>query len=152
MPGPRFSTRGEYGLRALVDFALHPDEGSIRVTDLAARQDIPPHYLEQLLSLLRKAGLVRSARGPRGGFQLARPASHITLLDALTALEGDLILADCLEPRADRNCRYASACALRQVWQGLSDALKERLRAVSIAQLGQEQTRLESQASPSYQI
>ncbi len=152
MPGPRFSTRGEYGLRALVDFALHPDESPIRVTDLAARQDIPPHYLEQLLSLLRKAGLVRSARGPRGGFELARPASEISLLEALTALEGDLILADCLESSANRDCPYASACALRQVWQELSEALKGKLRAVSIAELGQEQSRLQSQAAPTYQI
>ena len=129
MSGPRFSTRAEYGLRALIDLATHPQQAPIRAGELAARQGMPAHYLEQLLLFLRKAGLVRSARGARGGFELARPAAEITLLDALTALEGELMLAECLQPGANQTCPRATVCALRGVWEDLSSAVRDRLRA-----------------------
>lgn len=152
MSGPRFSTRAEYGLRALIDLAAHPQAAPVRAGDLAARQAVPVHYLEQLLSFLRQAGLVRSVRGARGGFALARPAGDITLLEALTALEGDPLLAQCLESTAKANCPKAGACALRAVWEDLTGLLKDRLGSLSLEQVCQEQLRLEREVQPVYYI
>ena len=75
----RISTRGEYGVRAMLDLALHSSDEPVPLSAIAARQDISEHYLEQLISALRKAGLVISFRGAQGGYQLAKPAEEITI-------------------------------------------------------------------------
>jgi Rrf2 family transcriptional regulator, cysteine metabolism repressor len=87
----RLSTKGEYGLLALVDLALQSQDEPVQAAEIALRQLIPKQYLDQLLMILKRSGLVSSMRGRRGGYRLARPAGSITLLEAITALEGPLV-------------------------------------------------------------
>src|SRR5919201_1600088 len=92
----KLSMRSDYGARAMIDLALRYGEGPVQSADIAARQGIPEAYLEQLLTALRKAGLVRSTRGPHGGHELARPPAEIRFAEVIAALEGPLVPLDCL--------------------------------------------------------
>lgn len=86
----KLSTKGRYGLRALIDLAVYSEESAVSIGSIAARQKISESYLEQLMAKLRKAGLVVSIRGAGGGYRLARPAGEISVGDILRALEGNL--------------------------------------------------------------
>jgi Rrf2 family protein len=87
----RISSKGDYGLRALFDLAQHYGEGPVQSEAIATRQGIPVNYLNQLLITMRRAGLIESLRGPQGGHLLARKPDSISLLEALTVLEGPLL-------------------------------------------------------------
>ena len=86
----RISTKGKYGLRAMVDLAVHSADSPIPLSSIAERQDLSLGYMEQVFSVLRKAGLVKSIKGAQGGYILAEDAASITVGDVLRALEGDL--------------------------------------------------------------
>src|SRR5512134_2320432 len=90
----RISSKGEYGLRALIDLAQRYGEGPIQSHEIHLRQGIDENYLNQILILLRRAGLIESLRGPQGGHRLARQPSQIAILDAIIALEGPLLPID----------------------------------------------------------
>jgi Rrf2 family transcriptional regulator, cysteine metabolism repressor len=132
----RISSKGEYGLRALFDLAQRYGEGPIQSHDIHERQGIDENYLNQILIVLRKAGLIESVRGPQGGHRLARPPAQITLLDALTALEGPLLPADTgrdgmvpVDP-IDRDL-------VRDVWCGMREALEGYLTHITLEDLCQ---------------
>ncbi|OCL84823.1 RrF2 family transcriptional regulator [Arcobacter porcinus] len=91
---PLISTKGIYGLSAMHELAKHNDDSPMQIKDISANASIPQNYLEQLLGKLRKAGLVNSIRGARGGYHLARSADDIKVVDILIALEDDLKIAD----------------------------------------------------------
>ena len=86
----RLSTKGEYGLLAIIDLALNSNNGPVKTMQISERQGIPKQYLNQLLLILKKAGLISSARGRQGGYQLNQNARSISLLDVVTALEGPI--------------------------------------------------------------
>jgi len=113
----RISTKGEYGLLAIVDLALQPEGTAAQATQIAERQGIPKQYLDQLMLILRKAGLIESVRGRQGGYKLARPARTITLLDVIVALEGPLTNV-AFKALGRRN--YGVQNILKGVWDGLS--------------------------------
>src|SRR6266545_992747 len=116
----KLSMRSDYGARAMIDLALRHGERPVQSADIAARQGIPEAYLEQLLTSLRKAGLVRSTRGPHGGHELARPPAEMTLLEVVSALEGPLGPD---APAGDGTPReLASAGVMREVWGQVVDA------------------------------
>ena len=124
----RISTKGEYGLLAIVDLALHANKQPVQAVEIAERQAIPKQYLDQLMLILRKAALVESLRGRQGGYKLARPASAITLLDVVVALEG---------PVANQNFkairRYGGVRGvLKAVWDDLSDQTQSLLASKTI--------------------
>src|SRR6266496_2551683 len=103
--------RSDYGARAVVDLARHYNRGPVQSADIAARQAIPEAYLEQLLTTLRKSGLIRSTRGPHGGHELARSPAQIRFGDVIAVLEGPLVPLDCLnDPDA---CPKSPTCAMR---------------------------------------
>ena len=132
----RISSKGEYGLRALFDLAQRYGEGPIQSRDIHQRQGIDENYLNQILILLRKAGLIESLRGPQGGHRLARPPSKITVLEALLALEGPLLpgdtLGDSIQPTdpVDRDL-------LRDVWCETRDVLQRYLGGLTLEDLCQ---------------
>lgn len=130
----RISSKGEYGLRALFDLALHVGQGPVRSRDIAERQAIDENYLNQLLIQLRRAGLVQSLRGPQGGHLLARPPGEITLLDALRALEGPLVeTAEGIQPPPQPDV----AAVLSDVWYGLRDSVEQYLAGHTLDDLAQ---------------
>lgn len=143
----RLSVRGDYGIRAVLELARHYENGLVQSGDIAARQSIPEPYLHQLLLALRKAGVVRSVRGPRGGHALARSPEDLTLEEVVEALEGPII-QDCSEDVS--GCVQRNGCALRRVWQGVDRATKRILSSTTIAQLANED--LDSLASSMYHI
>lgn len=126
----RVSTKGRYGLRAMVDLAAHGDHGPVQAADIARRQGVSSKYSQAILAELRAAGLVRAIRGPRGGFRLARPATEVTALDVVAALEGDLSMVECVADAA--NCERAEGCATRQVWSAAGEAIRAALESFTI--------------------
>jgi len=129
----RVSTKGDYGVRALIELALHYGEGPLQSAEIAARQRIPEPYLDHLLTTLRRAGFIRSVRGPQGGHQLVREPAALPLDEALEALEGSLIPSACLDEGSP--CARAGGCAQREMWQQVHDATLEILHRTTIADL-----------------
>ncbi len=127
----RLSTRTEYGIRAMLDLAERAGLGPVQSHDIAERQEIPEPYLNQLLTLLRKAGLIASRRGPGGGHLLARPATEITLADLIAALEGPIWAPD----EAPGSARGGRGTALREVWQEVAEATQAILGRVTLAEV-----------------
>jgi len=125
----------DYGLRALVDLAERYGQGPVQSAEIAARQNIPEYYLDQLLIALRRAGLVRSARGPQGGHMLARPAHEITAYDVIVALEGSLAPLSCLEDTP----QDGTDTGLQYVWRRMREAIEPVLRSITIAELLERQ-------------
>ena len=128
------SSKGEYGVRALFDLAQQYGTDPVTSADIAARQQIPEAYLEQLLALLRKGGLVRSVRGPQGGYTLAFPPDMISLADAVQVLEGDLAPVQGFDdpPAADERIEQQ---VLRDVWREMDAAIGQVLESTTLQDL-----------------
>jgi Rrf2 family transcriptional regulator, cysteine metabolism repressor len=136
----RISSKGEYGLRALLDLAQRYGEGPIQSHEIHLRQGIDENYLNQILILLRRAGLIESLRGPQGGHRLARPPAQIAILDAIVALEGPLLPIDAGRdglPPADPIDREV----IREVWNGTRAAIESYLAELSLDDLLQRKRR-----------
>ena len=132
----RVSTRGRYGLRALVDLAIHATAGPVALREIAERQGVSESYLEQVFASLRKAGLVTALRGPQGGYELGRPAAEITAGDVLRVLEGPISPVHCVDQGArDSRCKRGSFCATRGFWEDLRDQVNAFLDGTSLADL-----------------
>ena len=128
----RISTKGDYGVRALVELAHHYGEGPLQSAEIAARQGIPEPYLDQLLTTLRRAGFIRSVRGPQGGHALLRPPQEVRLSEVIEALEGSLSPIACLE---GADCTKPGVCAQRDVWAEVRRATYDILERVTIDDL-----------------
>ena len=129
----KVSTRGDYGVRALVELAHHYGEGPLQSSEIAARQGIPEAYLDQLLMMLRRAELVRSIRGPQGGHMLAREPRELRLSEVLLALEGNLSPIDCLGE--DSPCTRSGGCPQRYVWEEVREATVQVLERTTIGDI-----------------
>ncbi len=147
----RLSTKGDYGVRALIDLALYGGEGPVQRSEIARRQQIPESYLDHLLAQLRRDGFIRSTRGPGGGHQLAHAPHEMCLLHVLECLEGSLAPLACLEDDSPGH-EHNVLCGQQWVWRDIYDETRRRLQAVSIADLAaRERTRMQDRAA-SYSI
>ncbi len=133
----KVSMKGDYGVRALIELAHHYGEGSVQSSLIASRQSIPEPYLDQLLTSLRRAGLIRSVRGPQGGHALIRDPHEITLAEALVALEGSLSPIACLDDPT--GCPKPTPCGLREVWDQVHQATVHVLEGITIAELAEKE-------------
>ena len=131
----KLSTKGRYGLRALVDLAKHGQKEPISINSIAVRQDISERYLEQLMSKLKKAGLVKSVRGANGGYTLARACNDISVGDVLRALEGNIEPAECTGFLEEDGCNAADGCMVKYVWQKINDSINQTVDNITIDQL-----------------
>ena len=129
----RISTKGDYGVRALIELTHHYGEGPIQSAEIAARQGIPEPYLDQLLTTLRKAGFIRSVRGPQGGHALLLPPDEVRLSDVIQALEGSLSPVSHLHDEGHQ-CRAA-----HEVWHHVEEATKQILDGVTVADLAKRE-------------
>ncbi len=130
----KVSSRAEYGMRALVDLALHYGEGYAQSHDIAVRQGLPESYLNQIMTTLRRAGLVSSKRGPAGGHTLSRPPDAITLREAVEVLEEGASPWWCVEVE-DPDCAYAPGCGVRPIWMAMkvaAEGVLDRLTLLDI--------------------
>jgi Rrf2 family protein len=133
----KVSMKGDYGVRALVELAHHYGEGPLQSAQIAQRQAIPEPYLDQLLTSLRRAGFIRSVRGPQGGHALIRDPHELKLSEAVIALEGSLAPIACLDD--PNGCRKAHTCCIRPVWQEIEDATVKILESYTIADLAEQE-------------
>ncbi len=129
--------RSDYGVRAMLDLAQQAADGPVPSAEIAARQCIPEAYLDQLLNALRKAGLVKTVRGSRGGHLLARPAAEITMADIVRVLEGTVSPVECLDDSSV--CRLVATCSQRDIWRQVQDATQRVLAGTTIADLLERQ-------------
>ncbi len=134
----KLSTKGRYGLRALIDLALYSENEAIPISSVASRQGISESYLEQLFGKLRKAGLIASARGAQGGYRLAKPASEISVGDVLRALEGNLDAVECPGLKEEPGCEGADLCVTKYVWQRINESITEAVDEIRLDQLVSE--------------
>ena len=142
----RISARTEYALMALIELAQRKDAQPIQSRDIASRASIPKPFLDQLLLDLRRAGLVRSVRGPGGGYVLARAAEEVTVRDAVAAVEGGALSTQCGPRTADGEpSRRSAACALAEVWKAVDDSTNVLLAGVTLARLVERQAQIEGQ-------
>src|SRR3954468_19558065 len=133
----KVSMKGDYGVRALVELAHHYGEGPLQSAAIAARQGIPEPYLDQLLTSLRRAGFIRSVRGPQGGHALIRDPHELRLSEAVSALEGSLAPIACLDDPS--GCRKTNSCCLRPVWQEVEAATVRILDSYTISDLAERE-------------
>ena len=132
----RLSTRAHYAVRAVLDLALHSQHGPVAIQEIARRQAISSSYLEQLFVKLRRGQLIRSIRGARGGYQLARPAEDVHLADIIMLVDEPLQPVACLDGRKD--CDLASQCVTQDVWRQLGDHIRTFLSSITVDQLVRE--------------
>jgi Rrf2 family protein len=132
-----FSTKGEYGVRLMVQLGRHFGQGPASLAEIAAEEDLPRAYLEQLVMSLRDAGLVTSTRGAHGGYQLARDPGEIRMSEVLRALEGPLAPMICAsdDPEHATICDRTSRCTVSVLWVRVRDAVTGALDAVTLADL-----------------
>lgn len=134
----KLSTKGRYGLRALIDLAVYSGEGPVSTTSISIRQDLSERYLEQLMSLLKKAGLVKSVRGAGGGYVLARETKDISVGDVLRALEGSLEPVECAGLGTNGECKASDSCVTKYVWQRINESISRTVDEISLELLVEE--------------
>src|SRR4030042_6945634 len=123
----KLSTRTRYGVRAVIELAGNQNKGPMQIKTIAHRQDISVKYLEQLMAILKSAGFVRSIRGAKGGYILAKPANQIKLSDVFNALEGPVTTVECV---GNKNyCARVTDWAARQVWAEVQQAIEKVLQS-----------------------
>ena len=135
------STKGRYALRVMIDIAVYSNGNYISLKDISARQEISVKYLEQVISLLNKAGFLHSLRGNNGGYKLAKAPDQYTVGDILRITEGSLAPVSCLEEGADP-CDRSDTCATFALWQGLDRVISEYLDSVTLQDLLDQQKSL----------
>ena len=132
----KLSTKGRYGLRALIDLALYSENETVSIQSIARRQNISDSYLEQLMRKLRSAGLIVSVRGAQGGYKLARPANEFSVGDVLRALEGSLEAVTC--GGEDNSCQGADLCVTKFVWERINSSIRDTVDSIKLSQLVEE--------------
>src|SRR4030042_1319600 len=146
----KLSTRGRYGLRALLDLAVHQGEGMVLLKDIARRQEVSLPYLEHLITPLIAAGLVKSTRGARGGVLLLKPPAEVTLTEVVLLLEGSIAPVDCVnDPKV---CSRSASCVTRDVWIQIKDAMTQVLDSTTLQDLVERQRQKEQTETRMYHI
>lgn len=138
----KVSTRGEYGMRAMVALAHHYGSGPLSITDIAKESSVPAAYLEQLIAPLRRAGIVESKRGAHGGYVLGRDPGDIRVGDVFRVMEGPIAPMECVsEDEADQTCPLIDGCETRPVWLKLRDSIVDAIDSQTLADLISEPRR-----------
>jgi Rrf2 family transcriptional regulator, iron-sulfur cluster assembly transcription factor len=133
----KLSTKSRYGLRALFDIAYNSGMQPTQIQDISRRQEISPRYLEQIFQSLKKKGILKSKRGPQGGYCLAKPPEAITVNDVLKATEGNMALVECVGgvKRKKGDCSFNGSCVTQTVWEEASARLDEYFAGITLKTL-----------------
>ncbi|NLF80784.1 MAG: Rrf2 family transcriptional regulator [Clostridia bacterium] len=129
------STRGRYGLRAVLDLAVNYSERPVTLSAIAARQQLSEGYLEQLMVPMKKAGIIASTRGAQGGYYLAREPQDILVGDVFRALEGPLALVACISEEKTERCQRKDICGSAFIWSEIQTAISDVLNKYTVADL-----------------
>lgn len=128
----KLSTKGKYGIKAIVDLALNQGETPVSIKSISQRQGISEYYLEQLFAPLRKAEIIRSIRGAQGGYIINRDLSEVTVLELMNILEGPVEISECVD---GESCSNIDCCATRMVWEKLRDSIDSVMGSITIADI-----------------
>ncbi len=129
----KLSSRSRYGFRAILELAVEYGNGPLQIKTIAKREDISNKYLEQLVAMLKASGLVRSIRGPKGGYELTRPPGDVKLSEVFTTLEGPVVTVECLEH--PEFCPRCTECVTRDVWAQMQSAIMGVLESMTLQDL-----------------
>ncbi|RJQ43251.1 MAG: Rrf2 family transcriptional regulator [Gaiellales bacterium] len=143
------SAKSKYAVRALVELAQQNNGHPIPIADIASRRDIPLQFLEQLFSTLRKAGILNSHRGVRGGFSFNRLPEDVTVLDVVEVLDGNISPAACT---SGASCERIDGCIMNEVWGEVKSSIEEVLTSHNIGELASRESLMESKSREMYYI
>jgi len=129
----KISTRTRYGIRAVLELAEYYNKGPLQLGIIAQRQDISLKYLEQIMAMLKAADFIRSIRGPRGGYMLAKAPNQIRLSDVFDCLEGHVTTVECVEDES--YCARSADCIAKQLWEQVQQAVRNVLQSVTLQDL-----------------
>lgn len=132
----RLTTKGRYAVTAMLDLALHQEQAPIRLAGISDRQGISLSYLEQLFAQLRRQELVKSVRGPGGGYHLGRQASTISVAEVIAAVNEDTDITRC---GGAGDCHEGEVCLTHHLWMDLSDQVRDFLQSISLGDLVERQ-------------
>lgn len=128
----KLTTRGRYAVTAMLDLALHKDQGPVCLSDISERQEISLSYLEQLFSRLRRGNLVESIRGPGGGYRIVNPLEQVAISDIVKAVNESVDTTQC---GGQKNCHQQGRCLTHDLWEGLSEQIESFLSGISLQDL-----------------
>ncbi|MGL4875010.1 MAG: RrF2 family transcriptional regulator [Clostridium sp.] len=140
----KLSTKGRYGVKAMVDLAVNYGESPVSIKTISKRQHISEYYLEQLFSPLRKAKLIRSIRGAQGGYVLNKEPKDITVADIMYILEGPIEIADCIDGVA---CDNVDCCATRMLWKRIKESIDEVMEGVTLQDIVNDYEKIQEKNS-----
>ncbi|HDH00701.1 MAG TPA: RrF2 family transcriptional regulator [Nitrospirae bacterium] len=129
----KLSTKGQYGVRAMYEIARGYPEAPVNIKLISERQEVSIHYLEQILARLRRAGLIRSVKGPGGGYVLTRKPEEITISDILKELEGPVAITSCMNP--EKGCLRVEICVTHLLWKALGKQIEDFLDTMTLNDL-----------------
>jgi len=148
----KLSTKGRYGLRALVDLVLYAQGEPMPLASIAGRQEISVQYLEHVFSALRKGGIVKSVKGPRGGYTLAEPPEKMTIGKVLQAVEGTHSIVEDLRKEEAQPENTIEQVLRESLWQPIDEAVANVLQEITLADLAAEARRKETHQAPMFYI
>jgi len=148
----KLSTKGRYGLKAILQLAVDSKGEQVSLKSIAEKQNISENYLEQLFAALRKAGLVKSIRGSQGGYMLGKPAKDITVGEVLRALEGSLAPVDCVVENAPKECSRAEECVTRIIWRKMRDSINSVVDSITLDDLLNDYNNISASSAFTYEI
>jgi Rrf2 family cysteine metabolism transcriptional repressor len=131
----RLSTKGEYASRAMLELARNYERRPLHIRDISKVQNIPQRFLEQILLQLKRAGYLRSKKGPDGGYYLSKAPAQITVAEVIRVMDGPLAPIDCVSVTAHEVCPHERTCSLRWLWKDVRDAVAEILERTTLADL-----------------
>lgn len=134
----KISTRGRYALRLMLDLAVNDSLGYVTIKSISKRQGISAKYVEQIITVLSRAGYVKSTRGPQGGYRLARSAKDFTVGMILREIEGSLAPVSCLED-VPNQCPRSESCVTLDVWKQIDEAVSGVVDGITLADLANKQ-------------
>ncbi len=134
----KITTSGRYAIRAMLDLAIHDQDGPVSRNEIAERQEISADYIAQLFRRLGHHGLIRSVMGPGGGYLLGKAAEEISLKEILIAVEGPIGLVACVLPGGEIVCKRSASCVTRRVWIKLTASLEEFLASITLQDLAEQ--------------
>lgn len=131
----RITTKGRYGLRAVLKLAEQEDNKPISISSIAAEEQISPEFLEQIFYKMKKSGIIKSTRGPGGGFSLTKPLDEISLADILKAIGEPVTLSPCSTAGTLKDCPRTNDCSAYEIWQDVSEHLNEYFSSLTLKKI-----------------
>lgn len=140
----KLSTKGRYGVKAMVDLAINYGEEPSSIKSISERQNISEYYLEQLFSSLRKSGLIKSIRGAQGGYILSRRPEDITVAQIMGILEGPIEISDCIDASKENVCSNIDSCATRLLWARIKQSIDSVMESTTLQDMVDDYNQMKS--------